>query len=932
MKKYLFSFLMSVLLFQFTIAQNIPDGYKKIKELGGIEEFKMESNDLTVLLMEDHSVPVLTFLVTYLVGSKNEVIGTTGATHILEHLMFKGTPTFNKKNGNSIPSTLENIGAVMNANTWTDRTNYFENIPSDKLELAIHIESDRMRNALILDEDRKSEMTVVRNEFEQGENDPTSALDKEMWATAYFAHPYHHSTIGWKSDIENMPIEKLKEFYNVFYWPNNAVVSVIGDFDKTNTLQLIKNYFGKISRSPHEIPKVYTEEPEQQGPRRVVVKRAGQLGVVGVGYKSPPGLHEDAFEFLVIENILTAGKTSRLYKSIIDKNLGVSAATGYVPFKDAGLFPIYVTLAPGIKHEDVEKVILDEIEKLKNEGVTKDEVDRAISQISAQTIYGRDGSFSIADQLYEFIAKGDWTAYVTFLDKIKLITPEDVQKVGKKYFVEDKSVTGYFIPKSGGEETAEAEASNFIKEKSGFNYRNNGEEFVETGDESLIQTSENQNTILENDVSQNPSPAKGREVKREKIEGIDVVTVKTGVQNVVTFTGSFIAGDYYSPENNCAVADLTARMLDKGTTKNDKFALAEKLGNLGAQIAFGVGTHTVTFNGKCLKNDVEEVINLLAEQLRNPAFSEEEFNKLKTQFAGQMKQNLDDPNTQAFNELNRILFPENHPNHAPKTETIIADIEKTTLAEVKDFYKKFYGPESMIFVAVGDIDNAQIQKSIETSFGGWNGGIKPKQFDAAPKVKGQKAIVTIKDKASTSLMVGQATQLKKSDPDYIPLHFANYVLGGNFTARLMYKIRDDEGLTYGIYSFHTNDIQADGGWYIQGAFNPSLLQKGLESTNREIKNWIEKGITEEELENKKSTIVGQFKVQLSTTNGIANQIHSFLQRGFDVDYLEEYPKLIESLTLEQVNKAIKKYINPENIVTVMAGSIDENGQPLTENK
>jgi len=931
MRKYLFPFLMIVLLFQFTSAQNIPEGYKKIKELGGIEEYKMESNDLTVLLMEDHSAPVLTFLVTYLVGSKNEVTGTTGATHILEHLMFKGTPTFNKKNGNSIPSTLQNIGAVMNANTWTDRTNYYANIPSDKLELAIHIESDRMRNALILDEDRKSEMTVVRNEFEQGENDPTSALDKEMWATAYLAHPYHHSTIGWKSDIENMPIEKLKEFYNVFYWPNNAVVSVIGDFDKTNTLQLIKDYFGKISRSPHEIPKVYTEEPEQQGPRRVIVKRAGQLGVVGVGFKSPPGLHEDAFEFLIIENILTAGKTSRLYKSIIDKNLGVSAATGYVPFKDAGLFPIYVTLAPGVKHEDVEKVVLDEIEKLKNEGVTKEEVDRAINQISAQTIYGRDGSFSIADQLYEFIAKGDWTAYVTFLDKIKLITPEDVQKVAKQYFVEDKSVTGYFIPKSGGEETAEVGASNFIKKESDLNYRNSGEEFFETGNENSTTTSENQNAILQNDISQNPSPAKGREVKREKIAGIDVVTVKTGVQDVVTFTGSFIAGDYYSPENNCAVADLTARMLDKGTTKNDKFALAEKLGNMGAQIAFGVGTHTVTFNGKCLKKDVEEVINLLAEQLRNPAFSEEEFNKLKTQFAGQMKQNLDDPNTQAFNELNRILFPEGHPNHTPKTETIIADIEKTTLAEVKDFYKNFYGPESMIFVAVGDIDNSQIQKAIKTSFGGWSGGIRSKQFDIAPKVNGTQSVVTIKDKASAALMVGQATQLKKSDPDYIPLYFANYVLGGNFTARLMFKIRDDEGLTYGIFSFHTNDIQADGGWYIQGAFNPSLLQKGLQSTYKEIKSWIENGITAEELENKKSTIVGQFKVQLSTTNGIANQIHSFLQRGFDVDYLEQYPKLIESLTLEQVNNAIKKYIKPENIVTVMAGSIDENGQPLTGN-
>lgn len=790
-KKLLSIFIIVVFLSQLIYAQNIPNGYKKIQELGGIEELELESNDLKVLLMEDHSAPVLTFMVTYRVGSRNEVIGTTGATHILEHLMFKGTPTFNKAAGTQIAATLQNIGAVINATTWLDRTNYYENIPSDKLELAVHLESDRMRNSLLKEEDKNAEMTVVRNEFEQGENDPTSALDKEIWAASYLAHPYHHSTIGWRSDIENVPIEKLREFYNTFYWPNNATVTVIGDFDKNNALELIKKYFGAIPRSPHEIPQVYTEEPEQQGQRRVIVKRAGQLGVVGVSYKTPAGLDEDTYAIHVLDNILTSGRTSRLYKTIIDKNLGVNISSWYSTFKDPGLFPIYVTLSPGVTHAQVEKVILEEIEKIKNEGVTKEETERAISQIEARTAYGRDGSFSVASQINEAIAIGDWTYYVTYPEKISKVTPEDIKRVVEKYFVEDKSVVGYFIPKSAGGETASTGTQNFINGDKKLYYRTPGSEFIEHENNSI----KNETSLQKETISQTSIPSQGREVNREEISGIDVISVKTGVQDVVTFTGSLIAGDYYSPGDNDAVADLTGRMLDKGTTKNDKFALAEKLANMGAQINFSISTHTLNFNGKCLKKDIAEVMDLLAEQLRFPAFSPEEFEKLKTQTAGAMKQALDNTNTQASNEMNSILFPEGHPNHSVKTEKIIADIEKTTLDEVKDFYKKYYGPESMILVAVGDLDNNVLKGAVKKSFEGWNGGIKPEEFNTAPQTNGTQSIVTIKDKASATLMFGLTTQLKKTDSDYLPLYVGNYILGGNFSARLMSIIRDDEGLT-----------------------------------------------------------------------------------------------------------------------------------------
>lgn len=263
------------------------EGFEFIKESGGIKEYRLIGNGLTVLSMEDHSAPVVTFMVTYRVGSRNEAIGHTGATHLLEHLMFKGSMNYSKDNSKTIWKVLQDVGAVLNATTWFDRTNYFELLPSEHLEKAISIEADRMRHALLRDEDRQPEMTVVRNEFERGENDPFEVLDKNIWATAYQAHPYHHATIGWRSDIENVSTERLKQFYDTFYWPNNATVSVIGDAEEEASLDLVMKHFGSIGRPKHPVPDMYTAEPKQEGQRRVVLKRAGEVPIIGVAHKSP---------------------------------------------------------------------------------------------------------------------------------------------------------------------------------------------------------------------------------------------------------------------------------------------------------------------------------------------------------------------------------------------------------------------------------------------------------------------------------------------------------------------------------------------------------------------------------------------------------------------------------------------------------------------
>lgn len=422
------------------------DGFTHVKSLGGIDEYRLDQNGLQVLLMPERSAPVITFMVTYRVGSRNEVTGTTGATHLLEHLMFKGTDRFNRAQGTGVDQILERTGALYNATTGFDRTNYYQTLGNDHLEVVIDMEADRMRNLWLREEDRRPEMTVVRNEYEQGENSPFMALYKEIFQAAFVAHPYHHLPIGHRSDIERVPIAKLKAFYDTYYWPDNATVTLIGDFDPATALTLIRKHYGPIPRSPAPIPEVYTEEPEQTGPRRVTVKRSGQLGVVAVGFKSPAGLHEDWAGVEILTRILGDGQNSRFYRALTDKGLTTDAVAFNLYNRDPSVFILLAAMTPGAKHDEVERIMFEEVERLKQGGVTQAEVDAAVAKLLSETAFNRDGSFAIAGQINEDIAVGDWQNFINLPAKYRQVTPQSLQGIALKYLNADQSTTGWFVP------------------------------------------------------------------------------------------------------------------------------------------------------------------------------------------------------------------------------------------------------------------------------------------------------------------------------------------------------------------------------------------------------------------------------------------------------------------------------------------------------
>jgi zinc protease len=421
-------------------------GYTWVKSLDGIDEYRLEGNGLTVLIAANHSAPVVTFQVTYRVGSRNEVTGTTGATHILEHLMFKGSDAFNDPKGNSVKQFLERVGGQFNASTADDRTNYFATVGRDDLPGYVAIEADRMRHLWLHEADRQAEMTVVRNEYERGKNDPNNALMEEVTAAAYVALPYHHPTIGWKSDIEHVPIAKLREFYDTFYWPNNATVTVAGDVGTGAILALVKRYYGAYTRSPKPIPAIYTEEPAQTGPRRVILRRPGELGSVVIAHKVPNARDPDQPALEMLDDILSSGKTSRLYRALVDQGLALSAESSTDLHRDLSLHTLYAMLAPGATHTQVEEALLKEIEKIKTDGVTAEEILRVKQKFLAADAYKRDGTAAVAGELNEWIAVGDWTLYVTFPEKVEQVTAADVQRVARQYINEDQSTTGWFVP------------------------------------------------------------------------------------------------------------------------------------------------------------------------------------------------------------------------------------------------------------------------------------------------------------------------------------------------------------------------------------------------------------------------------------------------------------------------------------------------------
>jgi zinc protease len=932
--------------------EQLPDGFELVAEEEGVGEFRLRANGLKVLLVENRVAPVVTFLVLYRVGSRNEAVGHTGATHILEHMLFKGTPTFNKANGTQIAATLQKVGADFNATTWYDRTNYFETLPSDALELAVRLEADRMRNSFIADSDRQSEMTVVRNELERGQNEPMLVLDEAVYATAFREHPYHHPTIGWRADVENVPTARLKEFYDTFYHPNNATVIVAGDFERARALSLVAEQFGAFPASPEPIPEVYTDEPQQQGERRLVIRRTGELPLVQVAYRTPAALGQtnvlsnselaaraaappeanDIFPLVVLSSVLSNGVTSRLYQALVETELAVSVDARVDQFRDPGLFNVYAAARPGVEPARVEEVIHEEVGRAARE-LTEAEVEKAKRQIAAAVAYERDGTHNVAAQMSEAEAVADWRFYQTYARNVGRVTAEDVRRAASVYLQEDTRTVGHFIPKSNGAEGGNgAGGANGSRNVRGIaskkSLRPHGFKFYRDPSEAAAGTDGDGGASIAGGGVAAPAGGAGfasRVGRTELGTGAVLLVLENGSTPTVSVRGSLRAGAYFEPRDKPGLARLTAGMLERGTRRRTKLELAGDLEAVGAEVDFEADPFAVQLVGRSLAGDFPLLVRALAEMLREPSFPEDELEKLKQQTIAAVMEQQADTRLRAYERLSQTVFDESNPFYTHAAERLVESINSITAEDVRRFHEKFYGGRSLILSVVGDVRPDEARRLFEEAFSDFGGPerVEIEVADPSQQAGPRREFVVLRDKANVDVLLGSAAPLRRDASDYYAAVLANRALGeSTLSSRLGLQVRDVEGLTYGIGSRFRAPSLAAGPWYIAVSVNPDNVERAVESALEVLRDYVEHGIRPEELEDEKSSAVGGFKVALATNAGMAEALWNAEFYRLGPDYVDRYAQLVRAVTVEEVNAAIRKYFRPDHLTVVIAGDIE----------
>lgn len=871
-------------------------GFTKVQEAKGIVEYRFDRNGLKVLLSENHAKPVVTFMALFHVGSRNEAVGFTGSTHFLEHLMFKGTPTHNPQDGNGVFEMMKPLGNLLNATTWFDRTNYFECVPSEHLPLCIELEADRMRNLMLRVDDRNSEMTVVRNEMERGENEPDRVMMGEMFAVAFREHPYHHPTIGWRSDVEGVSLERMKEFYDVFYWPNNCTVMVRGDFDTVETLELIAKHYGQIPSSPNPIPTVYTVEPPQEGERRFEIVRAGDLPRVWAGFHIPEAGHADTYALAAMRAVLggSGAKSSRLYKRMVDSGLCASASASHMELRDPGLFMVNGTVSAGHTAAEVEAALFEEIAKLAAEPVTLDELNRAKNANRKSTILGALDPMGWANMIGEGEASVDWKWVVEYDDNFDKVTPADVQRVAAQYFNRTNRTVGHFIPKV--EEVAEEVAAQ-----------------VEAEAPTPVATPAK--TSMASTV-----------VKKTLANGIQVQVQSNRGSGAISINGKLRAGDCFGGGLEL-LPEMTSFLLTRGSVKYSKAQVAELLEDMGpgaSRLSFSTDTFAVNFGGTVVTTDFAQYVDIVGDLLRNPLFLDEELQRAKAQFASFLTKNANNTGNVGRNALMRALYDSSSLYFGKTYPELSDELSGITVDLLRQFHAEHYSPKSMIISIVGDIDEAEAFALVESVFGDWDGPA-PKDWDTTKGVlaagKRNRIDVKMPGKKNTDIIIGSPVAVVRTAADFCAARIADLALGGDtIGSRLGKVVRVKHGLTYGINSHYDNISFGNAPWQITLTVNPDNIEKALGLVDEVVAEFLAEGISDREMSDLTEQAAAGFQVSLRTDAAVAGVLSQFTFLGMDLSELDNYPQRVKAVTKAEVNEAIRKYLRLDEATTVVCGT------------
>ncbi len=888
-----------------------PVAPKLVTAVEGITEFRFP-NGFKVLLLPDDSKPTVTVNITFLVGSRHEGYGEAGMAHLLEHMVFKGTPTFPQ-----VPKVLKEHGAQYNGTTWLDRTNYYEMLPAgDKnLEFAIHLEADRMLNSYIRAEDLASEMSVVRNEFESGENSPFSILGQRMMAVAYEWHNYGQSTIGNRADIERVPVEKLKVFYKKYYQPDNAVLVVAGQFDPKQALQYVAKYFGSIPRPKRKLELTYTEEPAQDGERFVTLRRVGDISLVGVLYHIPSGAHPDYVAIDVLESILTARPAGRLYKALVETKKAANVYGGAFALHDPGVLRLMAPVTKGNDAQVVLDTMLDVTEGITKDGVTQEEVDRAKRGLLKQVELAASDSGRTARELTEWIAQGDWRLKFLYRDRVEKVTPADVKRVAVDYLRRNNRTVGMFLPVEKPERVA-IPATQDLAQMLG-DYK--GREAVSAG--------------AAFDVS--PKNVDDHTERFELADGIKVAFLqKKSRGESVTVRLTLRYGDLSSLKGLKAATELLPDLMVRGTKKLSRQQLQDELDKLQARLGASGQAGSTTFSIQTKRTQLAAVLEILRQVLREPTLPEQEFEVLKNGTLNQLEQGLKDPRSLGIRVLRRVFRPydKDDPRYEPTIAEEIAVVKAMSRETLQKVYGEFLGAANGELTVVGDFDADALKPIIEKMFAGWKAKHSYARIPQRGDFKIKPATIEVRTpgKANAAYMSGLVFPMTDEHTDYAALVMADYILGGgSLSSRLGDRVRQKDGLSYGVFShFQALPVDERASITIMAICNPINITKVKLAIREEVDLLLAKGVTDKELAAAKAGYLESRKVGRTQDAALASILasNSYLNRS--MDFHAEFEKKIAAVTKEELVSAFRKYIDPNKLVIVLAGDLDK--KPLAE--
>ncbi|MBN1401406.1 MAG: insulinase family protein [Anaerolineae bacterium] len=874
-------------------------------------------NGLRVILKEIHSAPVISTWLWYRVGSRNEVEGHTGMSHWVEHMMFKGSRRFPK---GSIMRTVDRNGGYVNAMTSFDFTAYYMTLPSDRAELALEIEADRITGALFDPAEVSTERTVIIAEREGSENEPRYVLAEEMAAAAFRVHPYHHQTIGWKEDLLEITREELLNHYQSYYGPNNALLVVAGDLDPERYLASIETYFGAIR--PSQVPQSSIRpEPPQRGERRVTLRMPGSAPMVRLAYHTPPVAHADYIPMVVLDAVLSGGKamfafsgsqarSARLYRALVETQLASSVGSNYHPSLDPYLLTMLATVREGRELQEVEGALVEQITLLCSEPVSERELSVAIRQTQAQFAYSSESVTSQALTLGFLDMVDRHERMETILDELRAVTPDDIRRVARTYLHSDNAIVGHYIPILDEEEGSEQVA-------------------VEEGPLAAFWRRPAQLDCHGAAVSIASSAARrGATISPETVvrrvlaNGTTVLILENPASASVAINASLQSGSVHDRDEQVGLAAFTAAMLRRGTRRHNYGELNQMLDDVGAEANFSAGHDEMGFGGYALAEDVELLIDHLAEIIIEPTFPQEELEKLRGQYLTHLTMLQSDTGYRADQAFMAALYPSPHPYGRPVigTRETLLHLRREDLVA---FHATMYHPLTLTVCVAGAVQAPQVLAKLDETFGHWQVTGDAPCWDVPPAQTPEgliREIVSLPAKAQVDLSWGVVGMPRRS-PDYYAAMMANLAMGRlGMAGRLGENIRDNQGLAYYISS----GLHAGRGahpWNIVAGVNPDDVERAVESILAEVTRLREDGIRDEELDDCRSYLTGALPLRLETNDGIANYLLNIEEHGLGLDYLQRYAEIIHRVTQEEIRDTIRRYLTPDRNVLAMAGTL-----------